>query len=242
MSPENLEQFFQSHPQYDKPQWRGLARPCIDIEITDAPPQPQESGFGGLPYALPGFVWPQHPHPQGYYRYLGQINFAELPDKAGLPEAGRLLLFYGEDAEGEVFWRDDDYILALYLAAGQECLHVAAPEHQRPHPPACKILLKKGLMLPASPYLDMDLPPDSDAFFDALYEFEEQGSDHMLGYPDHGSLAYDPTPGSGWLPLLNIGSHDRFEWCWHDADRLTVFVECEKAARGDFSTLKSDAG
>jgi len=64
----------------------------------------------------------------------------------------------------------------------------------------------------------------------------------MLGYPSHYSLMYDPTPGEDWVSLITLASYDEFEWCWHDADKLMVFIEKSKLEAKDFSNLKADAG
>lgn len=56
-----------------------------------------------------GFSWPEHP--DGHYAFVGQINFADLPEGPGrpaeLPASGLLSLFYGLDEKDNIFWRDD---------------------------------------------------------------------------------------------------------------------------------------
>ena len=80
---------------------------------------------------------------------------------------------------------------------------------------------------------------------DILYKIGEQidvPRNYMLGHPHFCTLAYDPTPGPGWIQLLNLESREDAEWFWHDGDRLMVFVEASKLKVGDFSDLRSDAG
>ena len=79
-----------------------------------------------------------------------------------------------------------------------------------------------------------------DTLIDALDDVPQE--DHLLGWPDHNTLAYDPTPGPGWVPLLTVASHEQLDWCWQDDDNLMVFIEADRLAALDFSTLRCDAG
>ncbi|MBK6691765.1 MAG: DUF1963 domain-containing protein [Myxococcales bacterium] len=79
-------------------------------------------------------------------------------------------------------------------------------------------------------------------FTDALRPPRCRHTDHLLGYPSHYSLGYDPTPGPEWVSLLTLHSHDALEWCWQDGNKLMVFIERERLAARDFSALKCDAG
>lgn len=65
--------------------------------------------------------------------------------------------------------------------------------------------------------------------------------DHLFGYTDSTSLAYDPTP-EGTIPFLTLTSLDELEWCWNDGDYLQMFISREAVASGDFNNISSDAG
>ena len=88
---------------------RALLKPCVRITINQQGPNGAQSQFGGKPMVPPGFAWPQHA--VGVYRFLGQINFAEIVNRpADLPDIGLLVLFYAESVpntpdDAEIFWR-----------------------------------------------------------------------------------------------------------------------------------------
>lgn len=72
---------------------------------------------------------------------------------------------------------------------------------------------------------------------------QQVNADHYLfGYPSYCTLGYDPTPGPDWVSLLTVRSSADLEWCWHDGDRLMVFIQAEQLQRKDFRMLKCDAG
>ena len=230
--------------------------PSVDISMLNQLPLPQHSRFGGEAYVPADFVWPQHP--EGDYYFLGQIDCAEIINRPPLlPAHGLLAFFFAQDAEGEVFWGDEGYVRAYYwpdcqgfrlypqppnaaLASGDLLLNTASR----------RIVLQGGMDLPLCTELYAD---DEEAGSQLLRVLQDEGiwaqimgeevSDHLLGYPFYQSLAYDPTPPDGnWLPLLCIASHDVFWWNWHDDDYLTVFIEYDTLAAGDFSVLRCDAG
>ena len=96
-------------------------------------------------------------------------------------------------------------------------------------------------VLPRHEDLRDDWPFDRDVL-DQLTDAIDAPGEYLLGYPSFTSLAYDPTPGAEWISLLTVYSLDEFDWCWHDGDKLMVFIESEKLKKRDFSNLKSDAG
>lgn len=216
----------------------GLARPSVVLDFADAAPGDHDSRFGGSPVVPAGFTWPEHE--VGEYRFLGQINFGELDNGPSiLPESGILSLFYAFDEEGEVFWGDDGYVLGFYWPNVDELTATACPHQMSAQPKKLKMTV--GVDIPSSAELRNDWPFETDM----LYWLAEQGcfaDDYMLGYPSFHSLAYDPTPGPGWISLITLKSHDELEWCWHDGDKLMVFIEPERLKAKDFSALKSDAG
>ncbi|SFM22868.1 YwqG family protein [Marinobacter zhejiangensis] len=214
-----------------------LTIPNVDITISSDIPKDHDSRFAGSPLVSDDFVWPSHDI--GEYRFLGQINFADIkngPDE--LPKKGVLSMFYAYDEDGEIFWGDDGYVLGFYWPDIEQ-LHMY-PDSAN-HIQAKKIGFEVGVEIPRHSDLRNDWPFDTEA----LYDLKDLGSfseDYLLGYPSYFTLAYDPTPGEGWISLITLTSYDELEWCWHDGDKLMVFIEKERLAKQDFGHLKADAG
>jgi uncharacterized protein YwqG len=215
-----------------------IAKPSVDIALVKGKPDAGGSRFGGNPFVPPGFTWPAHA--VGEYRFLGQINFADIENApARLPGFGLLSLFYAYDEDGDVFWQDEDYILGSYWPNSD-----GFAVHKSPQPDAPitrEIKLQGSLNLPRHEELRDDWPLDRDDL-DALIYLTESNNAYLMGYPSFTTLAYDPTPKGGWISLLTVHSLDELDWCWHDGDKLMVFIQPEKLAACDFSQLKSDAG
>jgi uncharacterized protein YwqG len=216
----------------------GLRAPSVTIHIAKESPQKLESKFGGEPIAPENFKWPLHE--SGYYVFLGHINFSEIVDAPhDLPQSGILSLFYAQDDEGEIFWGDDSYILGYFWEDTSELIVKKAPH--RHVVKQKKIRLIGSTDIPRHEELRCDWPfPFED--IENLLEEAQLPSDYLLGYPSFYSLAYDPTPNNEWCSLLTLHSHDQFDWCWHDGDKLMIFIEKTKLANKDFSHLKADAG
>ena len=190
-----------------------LLRTTIDIIRSDSGISLGGSRYGGSPDLPEGFEWPTH-H-LGLYRFLGQFNFAEIPQvNAGLPECGLLSLFVADDPDGEsdLFWGDPGYIHAEFFTDITKLVPNVSPDS-----------VARGS------YSD-------------LRNSLHQSDDYLLGYPSHCSLAYDPTPGAEWISLFTANSDDELEWSWHDGDKLMIFIEIERLKKHDFSNLRSDAG
>ncbi|MCA9038234.1 MAG: DUF1963 domain-containing protein [Planctomycetaceae bacterium] len=216
----------------------GLLKPCVHIRLSDGPIEEAGSRFGGHPYLPTDFQWPNHE--DGEYKFLGQINFAEIEDRpASLPDSGLLAFFYADDEEGEIFWGDDGYVLGFYWPSFDGHSLFDSPTADVPESVA--ISLTGGIDIPRYEDLRSDWPFDRDALYE-LTDALDENSEYLLGYPSFTSLAYDPTPDGDWISLLTVHSLDEFDWCWHDGDKLMVFIESSKLAQRDFSNLKSDAG
>ncbi|KRG65020.1 hypothetical protein ABB26_05660 [Stenotrophomonas humi] len=214
----------------------GIARPSVTVQIDEQGPFGHQSRFGGNPLVGPGFEWPLHPI--GEYCFIGHIDFAEIVDRPeALPDSGVLSLFHAQDEEGEVFWGNDGYVLGYYWPDPTVLVPMASP-HGRPAP-ARRIHLRGAIDLPRHRELRNDWPFDVDQLEDLGQALPD---DYLLGHPSHYSLAYDPMPGPDWCSLLTVQSHEAFDWCWHDGDKLMVFIEKQRLAARDFSRLKSDAG
>ena len=91
-----------------------LARPSINLMMGEGKSTPGCSKAGGSPDVPKDFAWPEHEI--GPYRFVCQLNLANLPKGSkGLPAAGLLSFFYAHDEEGEVFWQDPDYVRAYHF-------------------------------------------------------------------------------------------------------------------------------
>lgn len=244
MHPTKLRQFFNHHLAFDRPAWHALTRPCIDMTPTDSF-NVDGSYWGGKPYLPQGFSLPDAP--QGNeYRFIGQLNFANIPHLHAMPKLGLLSLFYLEYApdwqmgDDEPFWGDKDFIKAFYFT---DTADFAIHDDKDTGTPAKGVRFDLGMDLPRNRYLNVDYPSDVDDFYDAFYDSFDDLPDHIFGYPTNDSLGYDPTPTDGeWLPFINLKSHDELNWCWHDGNRLMIFIEKSALAVGDFSNLMADAG
>lgn len=245
MKPNDLDRFFKAHPQFDRDDWRALVRPCIDIALIDGNVAPDDSYFGGKPFLPKDFELPQAPKGNRYL-FIGQINLAQIGHAPhAMPKTGLLSLFYleygedWEDGDDEPFWGDDGFVKAFYFADTTEFV---VHDDKDAGTPSQKLAFIDGVSPPDHSDFDVNYPSDMDEFHDKLYETFGGVGDHLFGYPTNDSLGYDPTPKGDWLPFLNLQSHKTLNWCWHDGDRLMVFIEKSALVQGDFSNIKTDAG
>ncbi|KKD60399.1 hypothetical protein RN22_11035 [Grimontia sp. AD028] len=239
MKPQTLENFINSDEELSphREYLDSITKPSLDISFSADEAKNHESRFGGIPLVSKDFEWPTHA--EGEYRFLGQINFSEINDASNtLPKSGLLSLFYAYDQDGEIFWGDDGYVLGYFFPSTSELTLYNQPSKSSF---SKKIIFTSGIEIPRHEDLRQDWPFDTDALYD-LQELEDYCEDYMLGYPSFYTLAYDPTPSEDWMSLLTITSYDEFEWCWHDGDKLMIFIEKEKIKNSDFSNLKTDAG
>lgn len=247
MNPIVVNQFFDAHPQFHRQSWLDLAKPCVDIHFVDGEITANDSYFGGVGFFPKGFEYPTHP--DGYYRFLGQLNFSDIDDPSNqLPKSGVLSLFFADDPNGEMFWGNDGYVLGYFWHNTDDFVMMDMPKDIAkdweviPNPKAKKVQFAQGIELPMSSYFEMDYPPDYDQCMDKWYDIDELDScNHLLGYPQNDTLGYDPTP-KGFIPLLTLKSEGALHWCWHDGDSLMIFINPDKLKQRDFSDLKTDAG
>lgn len=240
MKPETLNTFIDQNDEISshKEYLNTIIKPSVDITITKDLPRNDESRFAGEPLVSKDFVWPVHE--QGEYIFLGQINFAEIKNPPEiLPKTGLLSLFYAFDEEGEIFFGDDGYVIGFFWPSIED-LKICKPSGNHLVKPK-KIELTGGVDIPRDEFMRSDWPFETDVHAD-IRNLEGYSEDYMLGYPSYNTLAYDPTPGTEWISLLTLFSHDDFEWCWNDGDKLMVFIESDKLVNTDFSTLKTEAG
>jgi uncharacterized protein YwqG len=216
----------------------GVAKPCARLMVGDGPGTEAGSRFGGHPYVPEDFSWPIHD--VGQYRFLGQIDFADIAQRpSALPDSGLLTLFYADDEVGDVFWQDDGYVLGFYWPTTDGHALFDSPVDDVPEP--LGIRATGGVGIPQFEELRTDWPFDRDVIAE-LADHLGPDENYLLGYPSFTSLAYDPTPEGDWISLLTLDSLGTLNWCWHDGDKLMVFIEPSKLADCDFGHLKSDAG
>ncbi|NUP06053.1 MAG: DUF1963 domain-containing protein [Polyangiaceae bacterium] len=224
---------------------REIARPSIQIVTTEGASARCGSKLGGAPDVPGDFEWPRHPH--GLYRFIGQVNLADIPDGPHeLPRGGLISFFYAHDEEGESFWQDPDYV-RVYRFDRLDALHPVEPPEIVSLGSSQPIRLELGTDVPPWPSTDSAeaLWPIAKSQRSAYWDLRVRlhpGIGYLLGYPFNTTLGYDPTPGPDWQSLLTLGSDDALAWCWHDGDWLVTFIERQRLHAGDFSKIASDAG
>jgi len=230
---------------------RQTIRPTFDIiKNKDIKPFLGCSRFGGLPDLPAGSEWPTYDSIP--YRFLGQINFADISlDNDCFPSNGLLSFFVADgeqDGEGK-FWLDEGYIYAIYISDLTNLKTMPTPKPPENYvienpTPTFVLEFIPTVNIPFDEYQVNNWPFDREEtdIYDKIRDSLHKSDNYLLGYPTHFSLAYNPTPGPEWISLLTINSDNNLEWCWHDGDYLMVFIEKEKLKKLDFSSLKSDAG
>ena len=223
----------------------GIARPSVEIITVTAPITQGCSKLGGSPDLPVGFQWPSHQH--GMYRFIGQVNLADVPGgRHGLPGSGLLSFFCAHDDDGESFWGAPDYVIALRFEEVHE-LQPVRPPTAVGRGATCAVKFQAGADVPPWPWdaaVVAKWPiskPQRDAYARLRRRLHPSGR-YLMGYPLNSSLAYDPTPGPTWRSLLTLSSDGKLEWCWHDGDWLVAFIETHRLHAGDFSMIKADAG
>ncbi|MEK4061405.1 MULTISPECIES: YwqG family protein [Paenibacillus] len=239
-----LETIEQSEIARHKEYLLQVVRPAIDIvKNNDVEPRLGCSRFGGAPDLPVGSEWPTY---EGNpYRFLGQINFAEISlTGADLPSTGLLSLFVADDPEGEGCLEafEDGYVHAIYIPESIDLEEISPPNSDNGKTTVIEFI--PAMDIPYDEYQVKDWPfgEEENDIYTEIRDSLHKSSDYLLGYPSHCTLAYDPSPGAGWISLLTIASDDDLEWCWHDGDNLMIFIETERLKNLDFSALKSDAG
>lgn len=223
----------------------GIAKPSVEIRLAeDESAKTTGSRFGGLPAVPPGFRWPKYAH--GQFRFLGQINCAEIEAGASLlPDAGILSFFYAVDENGECVWAENDYVTAYFWPDPAQLKELAPARSAGPATDSVAVQLERGLHLPRHYELRDDWPFDEDSEEIDLVVYglaENQADDYLLGYPSYCTLGEDPTPGEDWIALLTVASNEDLNWCWQDGDKLMVFIQKDKLKTRDFSKLYCIAG
>ncbi|MBI3866390.1 MAG: DUF1963 domain-containing protein [Planctomycetia bacterium] len=223
----------------------GIARPSVEIITGTARVSMGCSKFGGSPELPTDFNWPQHKF--GTYRFIGQVNLADIPNgRHALPSSGLLSFFYAHDENGESFWGDPDYV-RVYLFDKPDALTLVEPPAAVCMGSTATLKFQLGADVPPWPWDKSAAKrwPISEDQRDAYWDLRlrlHPSRRYLLGYPFNTTLAYDPTPGPEWRSFLTVSSNDELEWCWHDGDWLVTFIEEHRLRAGDFSEIKSDAG
>jgi hypothetical protein len=246
----------EASPLATRADWvRRWCRPAIDITRSAATSGlgPSGSRFGGSPDLEAGADWPRHE--KGPYRFLAQIDLAELAALRAsfhvrwaetLPTEGLLSLFVADDPtgdmdpEGEIFWGDPRYAIARLSPPGARRVATRPPPEVDFGEPV-GISFAPAIDIPFDRYQVPNWPfrPQEAAAYEEL-RAKLHGPDYLFGYPAHCSLGYDPTP-AGQIPLLTVASNDPQSWEWHDGDYLMLFFDPSAPRIGTFS-LGADAG
>lgn len=222
-----------------------VMRPAMDIlQINEIEPRMGCSRFGGAPDLPVGSEWPTYGMKP--YRFLGQINFAEVAQSdAILPSNGLLSLFVADDDPDHDDYMEaseDGFIHAIYIPEFTKLENVMPPDSRVGKTRVIQFSPTSDIPYDEYQVKDWPFKEDESEIYNRIRNSLHRSSDYLLGYPSHRSLAYDPTPGAEWISLLTIDSDDDLDWCWHDGDKLMIFIEKERLENLDFSKLKSDAG
>ncbi|MEQ1504734.1 MAG: DUF1963 domain-containing protein, partial [Myxococcota bacterium] len=180
-----------------------FVRPAIAIHVA---PGRGRSHFNGSPDLPIGTAWPRHAH--GPYRFLEQLDLADVPSRGSLPASGLLCLFVGDDPTGQLvpdasfFWLSPGYALAHYVPDGTPTAPLTPPAEVAFGEEAA-LTFTETVDLPFDPFQANEWPFDlgDEAAYDAL-RATLHGREHLFGYPEHQSLFYHPTP-EGMVPLLS---------------------------------------
>lgn len=233
---------FAQHAEY----LRKLAIPSIEIIRGKGMIEVGRSRVNGSPDLPPDFEWPEYE--LGPYRFLGQFNFAELPSHVvNLPTNGLLSLFYQYDPDGEALWSNPDFVVARYFPTDLDLITTEPPESVNigesiPVEFAAAVDIPFFSQFSQPKIENWPIPTEFARIYESVRDSLHAQPDYLFGYPTNRTLGYDPTPGRDWCSLLTLDSDEFNSWYWHDGDLLMVFVEREKLARGQFSSLKCDAG
>ncbi len=223
------------------------SRPAIDIlKKQEAELRLGCSRFGGAPDLPIGSEWPTYGTKP--YRFIGQINFAEIPPtEAGLPAKGLLSLFAADrlpddDSDPDLEPFEEGYIHGIYIPDPANLETIPPPYSETGG--AVVVEFSPTIDIPYDEYQLKNSPftEEESEIYTELRESLHKSPDYLLGYPSHYSLGYNPTPEGEWVSLLTIDSDDDLEWCWHDGDKLMIFIEAARLKNLDFSSLKADAG
>lgn len=225
-----------------------VSRPRVELLPSSMPASLGRSRIGGGAADLPrGATWPCHPG--GPYRFLLQVNLAELPARIdALPREGLVAFFVANDEETELFWQDPNYVHALYLRDHNGLQTVAPPTGATRGGDAHALRFEVGMDLPHDACQRTDWPsPELAGVLVEWWRERERATvaarwGYLLGYPAVSTLAYDPTPGPEWTPLLSLDTVDSLELWWHDGGPLHVFGRRDRLRVGDLSELAADSG
>jgi len=230
----------------------------IKIELTDnSQPTWWQSKFGGLPYMPKGFEYPKSN--DGEYLYLlAQINFAEVPNLAGLPEQG-ILQFYiaaNEDLYGCNFenpFNQDKFRVVYFPEVDSEINNLLtdfsflpkleSEDWLMPFQGCCAVKFNLDTA-PISPsdyqfnFFDSCDGNEEDEYIDKFYSDEHK----LLGYP--GFIQEDPRPclsgGEQYVLLFQMDSdanENGFDMCWGDGGIANFFIQRSHLQKLDFTQV-----
>jgi len=164
------------------PKIAALGIPTVALTCSD---DVSNTYFGGLPKLPSGLSWPANKSKP--LIFLAQIDLSELPpgfDASGLPASGTLFFFYDEDQPWGFDPADRTGWSVLYTSEETKSL----PDFQGNPPLEIDQSYIEMTATTTSPSLDhglveaLEIPAEELDCLDDFYE--DQPSDHLLGYPD----------------------------------------------------------
>lgn len=225
------------------------ARPAIFMRLGKAEPgQVGQSRIGGEPDLPASIPWLKDDSLDMYFRFLMQINLAELPDfpENPFPRQGMIYLFvidYEQDANQLVFYTGTELLQPTPLPNDREFCN-----------DWCVDLVPHRLTFHLSP----DIPRWSSEDYNLLCEkltaaglsdnllinrlareLSNRALGRLLGYV--AGIGYDPreskTQPQDWVNLLQVNSNTAVNLCMGDAGYLQVLIHQEDLKRLDFSRV-----
>ncbi|MGG6269964.1 YwqG family protein [Leptolyngbya sp. AN03gr2] len=225
------------------------ARPAIFMRLEEAEPgKVGQSRIGGEPDLPASIPWLKEDSLEMYFRFLMQINLAELPDfpENPFPRQGMIYLFvddYDDGADQLVVYTGTEPLQPTPLPSDREFCN-----------DWCVDLVPHRLTFQLSPDIPRWWSQEYDALCEKLTaaglsddlsidELARKLSNHaigrLLGYV--AGIGYDPRESKAqpqdWVNLLQVDSSTAVNLCIGDAGYLQVLIHREDLQRLDFSRI-----
>ena len=232
-------------------------QPYIKIELTDNSSSSWwQSKFGGLPYLPRDFAYPRSE--RGDYLYLlAQINFAEVPELAGLPTQGILQFYLAADSLYGLNFDDQtkqDKFRVIYFQYAnlpeQDLVTdfsflVPIKEHYFPLEGCCGLKFQVDYAPVSFNDYQFKLFDDDDVSVEAIEEYfakSNAGGHQLLGYADF--IQEDPrtylSNDEPYILLMQIDSDSNFANIhiqWGDMGIGNFFIKQSALTKLDFSDV-----
>ncbi len=217
--------------------------------------RPGCSKLGGLPDVTDDFIWPEL---EGRaYKFMAQINLAELPKHpdrraAGmLPASKGLMLFFSNFLDKPTVGVPPLVYLLQHTRSAplRPAVLPAALQSTDANQPALPLIISAGWSLPynghshAPPHWTESERQALDTWMEEIFEreIEEIGGHQFMGCAN--AIQYEPeqtldksypVPGTNWQQLLQVKSNKTRDWQFGDMGELIWLVPAAATRLGDF--------